>query len=233
MPLTPKLKATIHSTRQSLGASQDLKDTPQSENTTADPTELGKNTKYELGSCFKDKPGDPKKKMHPAGLVDEPLGATLKGQSKTFETVALAIEGTDTGKSYGSVKWGFKIEGTVAAPKVAATDITLASSGNPTDNFTEAAKQWNRSRTQGTLKVAVDPAEVMKGNADGSNLTKGSLPKGTKLRSTETNLMVGDEPYIQAEVLDDKGKGNGEFVFIKTSYVEDMGDGAPTKKLPT
>jgi hypothetical protein len=215
----------------SLSESQELKDTPASENTSADPTVLGKNSLYELGFCFKEKPSDPRKKIHPAGLVDEPLGPNLKGQGKTFETAAFAIDGTDKGKYYGSVKWGYKIEGTTAASKVHGMDITLASKGKPTANFMEAAKQWNVSRAQGMLRVAFDEVEVMKGNADGSNLKKATLPNGTKLRQILT-LMVGDVPAIQAEILDNNGKGTGEFVFIENSKVEDVGGGAPTKKLP-
>jgi hypothetical protein len=94
----------LYGEKNTLGPTQDLKDTPASANTTAAPVNLGVNTNDELGYCYKDKPVDAAKKKHPAGLWDKPQGGKHKGESQTFETVALAIEGTDKDKYYGSVK---------------------------------------------------------------------------------------------------------------------------------
>ena len=218
----------LYGERNTLGAGQDLKDTPQSANTTTDPTELGKNTNYDLGHCYKDKPADANKKKHPAGLWDKPRGGKNKGESKIFETAALAIEGTDAGKYYGSVKWGYKMEGTNAAPTVTKSDIEEASKGTPTANFIEPAKLWNAGKTPGTIQVTADPeATVLKGDASGTE----KLAKDKKLKQLETN-MWGTDPAIKAEVLKADGSGSGKIIYIKVSDVKDMGDGSATKDLP-
>ncbi len=218
----------IYAQNANLGATQELKDTPQSANKTTDATVLGKNTNYELGHCFKEKDTDDKKKKHSAGLYDKPQGEKNKGESKMFETAALAIEGTDKDKYYGSVKWGYKMEGTKAAPTVTKMDIEVASKGTPTANFIEAAKLWNVGKTRGTIQVIADPqATVLKHDASGTE----KLAKGTKLKQLETN-MWGTDPSIKAEVLKADGTGSGKIIYIKNSDVKDMGDGSATKKLP-
>lgn len=219
----------IYSQNANLGATKELKDTPQSANTSAAATELGVNTNYELGHCYKEKEADATKKKHSPGLWDKPQGGKNKGESKMFETAAFAIEGTDKNKYYGSVKWGYKMEGTTAAPTVTKSDIELASKGTPTANFIEAAKLWNTGKTRGTLKVTADPeATVLKGDASGTE----KLAKDKKLKQLET-VMWGTAPAIKAEVLKDDGTGSGKIVYIKNSDVKDMGDGSATKDLPT
>jgi Domain of unknown function (DUF4157) len=210
-----------------LGASETLKDTPESENTTAAATEVGTNTKYELGHCFKEKPTDATKKKHSAGLWDKAQSAKVKGRSKTFETTALAIDGADTGKYYGSVSWGYKVEGTEAAPILTPLDITEASKGTPTANFMEAAKLWNLGKARGTLVVIADPEATVQ-KADGS---EGKVAKGKKLKQLRT-VVLGTDQAIEAEVLKDDGTGSGNIITIKNSDVKDMGDGLETKDLP-
>jgi hypothetical protein len=218
----------LYGERNNLSATQDLKDTPQSANTTTDPVKLGKNSSYELGHCYKEKPADTEKKKHPAGLWDKPLGDKAKGVSKTFETTALAIEGTDKGKYYGSVKWGYKMEGTTEAPTVTKTNITEASKGTPTANFIEAAKLWNAGKTQGTLEVTAHPeATVLKGDASATE----KLAKGTKLKHMVSVIWEGS-PWTKVEVLKADGTGSGKIIYIKNSDIKDVGDGSPNKKLP-
>ncbi|MGC2627844.1 MAG: DUF4157 domain-containing protein, partial [Candidatus Udaeobacter sp.] len=219
----------LYGERNTLGPAHDLKDTPASANKTADPVNLGVNTNYELGYCYKDKPADVAKKKHPAALWDKPLGGKNKGESKTFETVALAIEGTDKDKYYGSVKWGYKMEGTDAAPTVTKSDIESASVGTPTVNFIEPAKLWNVGKTLGTVQVTADPeATVLKGDASGTE----KLVKDTKLKQLET-AMWGTDPAIKAEVLKADGTGSGKIIYIKNTDAKDAGDGSTNKKLPT
>lgn len=213
---------------RNLGATEDLKDTPESENSAVTP-KLKENTRYILGHCFKENPSDASKKKQSAGLWDRPQSGGKKGESKTFETAALAIEGTDAGKYYGSVKWGFKMEGTNAAPTVTPEDISIASTaGKPSPNFLEAAKLWNKAKTRGTLKVTADPeATVLKG--DGSGTEK--LAKDTKLKQRDA-VMWGTDPAVDAEVLKADGTGSGQIVSIKHTDVKDIGDGSETKDLP-
>lgn len=207
---------------KTLGASENLKDTPLSQNTTASPINVGGNTTYQIGQ-----PKDADKGKRAAQLYDKALGGGKKRESKMFETTALAIEGTDNGKYYGSVKWGFKMEGTDAAPTVTKMDIVEASKGNPTDNFTEAAKLFNAAKIRGKIEVIkVGGATVTK--LDG---TEENLAIGKKLKQLNT-VMLDDLPAVQAEILNDDGTGSGKIVYIKNSDVKDAGDGSDTKDLP-
>jgi hypothetical protein len=214
---------------KNLGATEGLKNTPESENATANAPKLKENTRYILGHCFKEKPSDASKKKQSAGLYDKPLSAGKKGESKTFETAALAIEGADAGKYYGSVKWGYKIEGTDASPTVTAEDISIASTaGKPSPNFLEAAKLWNKAKTRGTLQVTADPATVLKGDNSGTE----TLAKDTKLKQLATVFWPGTEPAVRAEVLNADGTGSGKTVYVRVTDLKDVGDGSDTKKLP-
>jgi hypothetical protein len=209
-----------------LTSTENLKDTPQSNNLTLGST-LGPTKTNQLGQCYKVNSTDADKTDTPAGLYDEPKGGGKKGESMMFETTALAIEGTDKNKYYGSVKWGYKMEGTDAAPTVTETDIELASNGTPTANFMEPAKLWNKGKTRGTLKVTADPATVWK-----TDMSTETLVKDKKLKQLET-AAIGTEPVIKAEVLNSDGTGSGKIVYIKNADAMDAGDGAATKQLPT
>jgi hypothetical protein len=210
-----------------LATPEELKDTPLSGNNPANPAQLGVNTNYILGYCYKEKPTDTNKKKQSAALYDMPQGRKKKGAGMQFETAAFAIEGSDKDKYYGSVKWGYKIDGTDASLTVTKMDITGASRGTPTANFIEAAKLWNVAKTQGTLKVIADPAAVYKMDLS----TTETLAKGTTLKQLDT-IGGGSEPMIQAEVLNSDGTGSGKRIYINVPDVKDMGDGSPNKKLP-
>ena len=211
-----------------LGPADDLKDTPAPAST---PAVVGTNTHYDFGYCYKVHDTDADKSTHPAGLADRPEGLTRKGAGMTFETTALAIDGADKYKYYGSVKWGYTIAGTAAAPTVNKTDIDRASKGTPTANFIAAAKLWNVGKTRGTLVVNPtspgNPRDAYAENvADGKGLR---LAKGTKLKQLAV-IKGTTEGMIRAEVLD--GTDAGKTVLIYVADVKDMGDGAPNKKLP-
>lgn len=217
----------IYFNTKNLGPTEELRDTPLSGNNPANPAQLGVNTNYELGSCNKENPTDTDKKKHSAGLYDEPQGRKKVGAGMKFETAAFAIEGADKNKYYGSVKWGYKLEGTARALRVNKEDIDRASKGKPTANFIAPAKLWNVGKTQGTLKVSANPATVYK--MDGR--TTESLAKDTKLKLLDT-VGGGSEAMIKVEALNADGAGSGKLVYINVSDVKDMGDGSPTKKLP-
>lgn len=227
----PSTNNPIYFDTKNLAANEDLKDTPMSGNNPANQPDLGKNTNYILGYCYKDKPADPDKKTQAAAMYDMPQGRKKKGAGMEFETAAYAIDGADKGKYYGSVKWSYKVAGTDAAPKVTSadiTDISEASKGTPTANFMEAAKLWNTGKTQGTLKVIADPAVVYK--MDGS--TTENVAKGTVIKQLDT---VGGGPthaMIKAEELTPRGAGTGHFFYINVPDVKDMGDGSANKQLP-
>jgi Domain of unknown function (DUF4157) len=221
---------------KNLGATEELEDTPSPAGTSA---VLGDNTHYQFGYCYKAHATDARKIKQSAGLSDRPEGLKRVRAGMMFETTALAIEGTDKDKFYGSVKWGYTIRGTAAAPSVAKTDIELASEdkgknrGRPTANFIAPARLWNVGTTRGTL--VVDPSSphnrknaYIENESDG---TKGRLGKGTKLKQVEV-IKGTTEGMIKAEVLNPDGTGTGRNVFIYVDDIKDMGDGTANKKLP-
>lgn len=212
---------------KNLKAGESLKDTALSNNTTKKTTNVGSNTTYELGHCYKKNVTDTKKDKHSAGLYDNPRGKKKKGKSKIFETTALAIDGVDKDKYYGSVKWGYKMEGTEASPTVTKIDISEASKGMPTSNFTEPVKLWNISKSRGTLKVIANPATVLKGDSSGTE----KLAKGKKLKQIKTVTWRGNTA-IKGEVLKADGTGSGKIYYVKNSDLVDIGNGDPKEKLP-
>jgi hypothetical protein len=199
---------------KNLTATEDLKDTPISPSPTA--TSFSKTNQYQIGQ-----PKDADKDKRDAVLYDRPEG----GQHNLFETTALAIEGTDKDKYYGSVKWGFKIEGKADAPTVKKIDITLVSKGTPSANFIEAAKLWNPSKTRGRLEVITDPEATVENTANGRKI---KLKKGTKLGQTAPVMLEGGG--VEAQVLD--GDHAGKSVYVSNSDLKDAGDGSDTKDLP-
>lgn len=190
-----------------LESDQQLKDTPMSDNPNpGEEAKLGVNAIYELGYCYKEKPEDTEKKVHHAGLVDTPFDKNEKGVSVMFETAAFAIEGADEGKYYGSIKWGYTIEGTEQHPLVKPMDIEEASKGTPTANFMEAAKVWNESEAETPMTVITDPV-ANAGMYDASNpdaITQIELPKGYQLVKKMTSKM-GDQTIYEGPLLDPEG----------------------------
>jgi hypothetical protein len=226
----------IYFDTKNLGPTEDVKDTPESTNTSAAPTVVGGNTHYQIGHCFLEKPTDAEKKTLSAGLSDQPQGIKKKGAGMMFETTALATDGHDQGQYYGSVKWGYKVGGTRAAPKVRDADIfdiKEASKGTPTPNFTEAAKLWNVGKTRGTLEV--NPSSPQNRRTAYVQYVSGSgdarLAKGVKLRLVKV-IKGTTEGMIEAEILDAAGNGSGNVVNIYVADVKDVGDGSANKPLP-
>lgn len=219
----------------SLKKGQGLEDTKVDNNTTKDATEVGKNATYQLGWSYTTKPGffaklfggKPETKTQSAGLHDEPKGAKVPGVKKFFESTALAIEGTDAGKYYGSVSWGYEMKGTADAPVLEMTDIELASASDPTAKFLDSAKLWNEATTRGTAIVTADPAKGL----DGAGTASVDVPKDTKLNQLST-VSWGSDSAIKAEILDAKGKGTGTIVYVKNADIKDAGDGGKTVALP-
>jgi hypothetical protein len=205
-------------------------DTPISSN--AAPI-VGTNTNYELGHCYKLNPTDLKKDKHSAGLYDGPEDSKVKGKTKMFETTALAVDGVDKDTYYGSVKWGYKMEGTDALPTLTKFDISEASKGTPTEKYMEPAKLWNAAKTRGTLKVSADPdatvdLHVVSLSGD-TTYTSLKLLKDTQLEQIQP-ISWGPDQAITAKVL--TGPNAGKKVDIHNKNVADMGDGSANKVLP-
>jgi hypothetical protein len=211
----------------SLKKGQGLAATKVDNNETKDATQVGVNATYQLGWSYKLFGGKPETKTQSAGLSDKPKGAKVPGVKMFFESTALAIEGTDTGKYYGSVSWGYEMKGTADAPVLEMTDIELASASDPTAKFLDSAKLWNEATTRGTAIVTADPAKGL----NGAGTANVDVPKDTKLKQLST-VSWGSDAAIKAEILDAKGKGTGTVVYVKNADLKDAGDGGKTVALP-
>jgi hypothetical protein len=83
-------------------------------------------------------------KVKKAWLKDMPHLRNVNDFSfQVFETTALALEGTDVGKYYGSVKWGWweSNGGVLLVP------LQVLSNGSVTDEFKASLKKWNETPT--------------------------------------------------------------------------------------
>jgi hypothetical protein len=92
----------------------------------------------------------------PAEMDDWPILPDTVGKKdsgQTFETTALAIEGTQQNMYYGSVQWGWQRDDKAAFKLV---DFKAVSQGVPSSIFLASAEKWNASKTSGneaTIKL--------------------------------------------------------------------------------
>lgn len=90
-----------------------------------------------------------------AWLKDRPhLSGVIGLSSQEFETTAIAAAGTDKGRYYGSVKWGWFWRG--PGHKVELIPLKVKSFGSVSKKFIAAAKKWNSVLTSGF----VDPVKL-------------------------------------------------------------------------
>lgn len=81
-------------------------------------------------------------KSKDAELWDRPYAPYNERKSIAFETAAHSLEGSEKGKFYGSVKWGYK-----ANEELSLEDIELANAGGISNAFKNAITQWNKGST--------------------------------------------------------------------------------------
>jgi len=79
----------------------------------------------------------------------------LKNVKYLFETTALALSGKDKGTYYGSINWGFEIDGKGVLKNILPTQV---SEGTPSPSFIKASKKWNESK--GGLKFDQDTEKI-------------------------------------------------------------------------
>ena len=91
----------------------------------------------------------------PAWLRDKPHLRNVTGlSSQVFETTAVAADGPDRGKYYGSVSWGWIWRG--GGERVELFPLEVVSLGAVSERFVAAAKRWNSvlsSRFVDTIKI--------------------------------------------------------------------------------
>jgi hypothetical protein len=97
----------------------------------------------ENGWHYKDKAN--KIKKHDALLKDTPRApGAQKDSRQIFETTALATKGVQAGTYYGSVRWGWRTDGTGAYTKIAVQKV---SDGVPSSTFLKSAGIWNPGKS--------------------------------------------------------------------------------------
>lgn len=84
-------------------------------------------------------------KVKTAWLRDTPHFRKVRSfSSQIFETTALAVEGGDKGKYYGSVGWGWYSQGD---DEVYLYKLSVISQGSVSKEFLKSAKKWNETPT--------------------------------------------------------------------------------------
>ncbi len=145
-------------------AQKDLTDTamdnaPKGE--TADVSSTG-NASYQLG--YRRKLPDGSWDTKAAKMNDAPqLGSRGANAGQEFETTALALDGEQKGSYYGSVRWGWQSDAQGTFSKI---DLVKVSDGDPSANFTQAAKLWNKQKFLPCIQ---------KPKADGSTVTTSEM----------------------------------------------------------
>jgi len=208
----------------SLGDNKGLKDTPESNNTSGNPTELnpdnGLNATFELG--HRTKVGDDWDVKN-AGLYDAPVVVGGNNSSREFETTAVALDGPQKDTYYGSVKWGWKKDGSGTLTKV---DFDVAAMGVPSKDFLAAAGKWNAAKVRGTVVPKADDTSVL----DGSGTEKYKIDAATEMKQKST-VTIADVSHLFVEITSE-GDHKGDTVYVKVTDVKDKGDGKALKKLP-
>lgn len=81
-----------------------------------------------------------------ARLKDRPhMSSIFEYSSQEFETTAIAAEGPDKGRYYGSVKWGWIWDG--PGERVRLIPLQRVSFGSASSQFRDSAVRWNVTRT--------------------------------------------------------------------------------------
>ena len=84
-------------------------------------------------------------KTKAAWLKDTPhFRGVVSFSKQTFETTAVALAGGDKGLYYGSVSWGWRLNGD---GEVILDPLAVESRGSASDQFKESAAKWNKTLT--------------------------------------------------------------------------------------
>ncbi len=177
------------------------------------------NATYKLGHHYTDAGS---LKHADAWMHDKPASDRSPNSGMEFETAALAIDGAQRGTYYGSVRWGFRVNG---AGELTTLDLALVSPGTPSQRFLAAASGWNQATARGTIVASGDNAQLY----DESMKAAFRLPKDTPVEIIDPITYRG-VAYSQVRIQD--GHHAGKTGYVKTAKLTDKGDGKPTTDLP-
>jgi hypothetical protein len=160
-----------------------------------------------------------------AELYDSPHQGSGNDTDATFESAALAIEGTQKDTYYGSVTWGFKLD---ATGKFSMVPFKAVSQATPSVNFLTAASVWNGASEEFNWGVSVASAKIL----DPADLTKtkATVTKGTALTWGGMTSASGGVTYNVVSVKD--GPKAGTAGVINSAEMAMMDVGRPTVDLP-
>ncbi|HEY7637522.1 MAG TPA: DUF4157 domain-containing protein [Gemmatimonadales bacterium] len=124
------------------------------------------------GWHFKDGAGV--QQVQDAHLKDEPaLPGRGKNASQIFESTALAVDGTQAGTYYGSVRWGWRTDDKGDFSRL---PLSLVSAGVPSPTFMRSADLWNKGKTStGADTIDLPTATVASGAIAPANRSTGDL----------------------------------------------------------
>jgi hypothetical protein len=145
--------------------------------------------------------------------------------SQTFETTALAVEGTQSGTYMGSVTWGWSVDG---SGKFTRDPLTRKSKGKPSKEFAEAAKQWNKTAVGGTVTTTAASTNIY----DATYSNPFTVDKGTELQIRKGAWVHNDEAYDLVGVTKATKPGLiGRIGVVRVNDMKESG-GTPVIKLP-
>jgi hypothetical protein len=114
-----------------------------------------------------------------ARLKDKPeLSSAGNDSGQVFETAALAVEGPQSGTTYGSVQWGWQRDGSGSFSKL---PLAVVTTGIPSASFRHAADLWNKSKTSDSKDVLKLP-----------DMRAAPAAPGTEAREIDSALWVND-----------------------------------------
>jgi hypothetical protein len=205
----------------SLAAGKGLADSPETNAPTGAPPSAS-NATFVVGHHVAKPTGGFDTKN--AWLSDTPERNPANDSSMEFETTATAIAGAQTGSYYGSVRWGWRRDG---SGKLDLIPFSLVSQGVPSQNFLAAAGAWNAAAATGTLVAKNAPTQCYKWS--GGFATDYTIARGVKVTQNST-VGAGTDEYANVTIVD--GAKAGSATFVKVRDLTDQGDGPATADLP-
>ncbi len=166
-----------------------------------------------------------------AELYDAPFMKDSGNNSEQiFETTALALEGNQKDKYYGSVEWGWRRDHTGNFTRL---PLKVVSEGTPSNNFMTAATIWNGASEDidiGTSQKIID-AKVLKVKGNRAVPAPGvtvDVPADTPLNIKGVLTSNGAYDYVAKVKID----GKTRMVLIPRSQTKPLDIGRPTVNLP-
>lgn len=165
-------------------------------------------------------------KSQVANIFDVPNFSITKGNKGgiVLETAAVALEGNQKGRYYGSVTWGWDV---AADGTFTKNHIKLASMGAVTPTFMKAAHMWNAGTTskgKATTDLPTQDFYKLKANGDFypgaefSTANKAPIETPSRFEKISTDKIPTDPNMIYVRVVD--GTLSGGTGWINTNSIE-------------